>query len=95
MSSSTSGELPKRKMHRTITGSRVDLTELENVIQSASVRDFDVETSSVSSTRSGGGRSNIIHVGLVVFQSFLVSCTSKVIVPRSHNCAHAARPLSS
>ena len=53
----------KRKIHRTVTGSRVDLTELENVIQSASVRDLtDVETSSVSSTRSGGGRSNIIHV---------------------------------
>ena len=59
----TSGDASKSKMHRTVTGSRVNLADLENVIQSAAVaNNTDVETSSVSSTRSGGGRSNIIQV---------------------------------
>jgi len=58
---SSAPEAPKRGMHRTVTGSQMDLSEMESLIHSASLRGQDTETSSVASS-SQTGRSNIIQV---------------------------------
>ena len=50
-------------IQRTITGSRMDLSELESIINGAIVRDRETDTSSVASS-SQTGRSNIIQVCL-------------------------------
>lgn len=56
-------EAPKRQtsMHRTVTGSQMELSEMESLIHSASMRGQDTETSSVASS-SQTGRSNIIQI---------------------------------
>lgn len=54
-------------MHRTVTGSHMDLTEVDNLISSASVRGQETETSSIASS-SQTGRSNIIQVGTLIKQ---------------------------
>ena len=55
-------EPPKRGMHRTVTGSHMELSEMENLIAGASIRGQETETSSLASS-SQTGRSNIIQVG--------------------------------
>ncbi len=49
-------------MHRTVTGSHMELSEMENLISGASTRGQETETSSIASS-SQTGRSNIIQVG--------------------------------
>ena len=61
MAQTSSGEPPKRGMHRTVTGSHMDLSEMENLISGASTRGQETETSSLASS-SQTGRSNIIQV---------------------------------
>lgn len=60
----TSGpEPPKRGMHRTVTGSHMDLSEMESLIAGASTRGQETETSSIASS-SQTGRSNIVQASL-------------------------------
>ena len=61
MAQAPAPEPPKRGMHRTVTGSHMDLSEMENLISGASLRGQETETSSVASS-SQTGRSNIVQV---------------------------------
>ena len=76
-------EPPKRGMHRTVTGSHMDLSEMENLIAGASTRGQETETSSLASS-SQTGRSNIIQVGTMENACIKGVCSFSIVKVYEH-----------